>query len=834
MSSWSAKTSLLLAIVLAVAWGYGQNTRAEEQTVVRFSYWANYHENQFILKVCEGFERQNPGISIKREWYVGDYGRKLQLVVLTDKAADIILMDDDLFPMYCMRGYLEDLRPYVERKSDDTERMLASELGYIETPERERDPAYQRRLFPTSLESFSYRGVQGGLPWDGSVCVVFYNKQIFDDAGMPYPREDWTWDEFREIAKKLTRDIDGDGRIDQFGMNMGFDLLSCEPVFWSYGADILDPGQMRCVIDSPRGREAMQFLYDVKFTDHSSAWVGEMEGLFAEAQLLTGRLGLAPAMSYLIPMLNRVKEGDRWGVAHMPIGPYGDRFTRVTWDGISINSRTSPHKKEIAWKFIKYLIGEESQSILGDMQRGIPVLREAALTHYVQADTSAREEVAIEAIDQYSKLTPVTPRFMEIRDLIRAEMDRLAFADTTGARPAETLSRIQRKINNVLAREAAQWTTHPSRHRTARHAGASGVRVLGAALGTLTAAIVLLLSFRPVRRRLHAQLEEIRCMVRSRKARTEGIEGILFASPWLVGLFVFTAFPILFSIVLSVSEWNPYEPLSKLRFVGLDNFTRAFSQDEVFGDPLMLKSLYNTFYFAIFSVPLTLCVSLGLALLLNQKIRGITVFRTTFYLPSIVSGVATVILWYYIFNPAFGPLNAFLHALNHFFDQTRVLAFIDLPEPNWLLEARWSKPALIIMAMWGAGGAGMLVFLAGLQGVPDQLYEVAELDGAGRLQKFLNITLPMLTPTIYFNLIMGIIGSMKVFMSAYVLTNGTGGADKSLLFYVLHLYTKAFVDQEMGYASALAWILFVIILMLTLLVIRSSTAWVYYESEEKR
>ncbi len=316
-------------------------------------------------------------------------------------------------------------------------------------------------------------------------------------------------------------------------------------------------------------------------------------------------------------------------------------------------------------------------------------------------------------------------------------------------------------------------------------------------------------------------------------ARSEAIYGVLFALPWLLGFCIFTLWPITFSITLSFSDWDPYDPVLHRKWVGLDNYIRAFT-----ADPLIWKSLYNTFVYAIFAVPLGLMTSLALALLLNTKVHGIAFFRALFYIPSVVGGVATAILWAYIFNPIFGPINGVLRGLNHFFDTFHVgaatpLAWITLPEPYWIADPHWAKPALIIMHLWAAGGAGMLIFLAGLQGVPDQLYEVAELDGAGRLRKFWNVTIPMITPTIYFNLIMGMIGALQVFMQAYVMTPmGKGGTDYSLLFYVLYLYQKAFIEYEMGYASAMAWILFVIILSLTMLVVRSSAAWVYYESEK--
>ncbi|HEO70806.1 MAG TPA: extracellular solute-binding protein [Candidatus Hydrogenedentes bacterium] len=809
---------------------FAETSDEQGPIVVRFCYWANYVENEFIQRVCDSFERDNPGITIKREWFVGDYGRKMQLVFITGEAADIILMDDEVFPTYSVRGYLEDIRPYIERESDQIERELAAELHYLDTPKAERDPHWRGVFLPTALESFNYRGFQGGLPWDGNVQLIYYNKDLLDEAGLAYPRDDWTWDEFRAMAKKLTKDLNGDGQPDQFGTNLSFGFLGFEAIVWSFGGAILNEDRTRCAMHLPPAVEAARFIYDMKMEDRSIAWSGELEGFLTEVQLLTGRVGLVPAMSYMIPALNRVKDGAmRWGLAHMPFGPTGVRYTRITWDGISIYAHSTPEKKEIAWRLLKYFLKDEHQQFIGETQRGLPVRRKQAEEYYIDPDTPAVEEIVLEATE-YARLTPITPRYQELRDAIQSELDRLEFADVSGVTPEEAMANLEPKVNKVLDKELAEWAARETPKEIDPH---SLPKAFGIALGIVASVFAATMLIPAARRGFLNQLAEARRLFTSRQGRSAALEGLLFASPWLIGLCLFQAFPILFSIVLSFCEWDPYNPISEMNFVGLENFRRAFSQDPVAGDPLVLKALYNTFYYAIFAVPLGLSLSLGLAILLNQRVRGITIFRTTFYLPSIVAGVATVILWMYILNPTFGPLNAALRHINAFLDWTRVLAFIDLPEPKWLADPQWAKPAMILMALWGAGGAAMLIFLAGLQGVPDQLYEVAELDGAGRLRKFLNITLPMLTPTIYFNLIMGLIGSLKVFMQAYVMTDGKGGIEKSLLFYVLHLYNKAFVEYEMGYASALAWILFVIILALTLLIIRSSAVWVYYEGERK-
>lgn len=280
--------------------------------------------------------------------------------------------------------------------------------------------------------------------------------------------------------------------------------------------------------------------------------------------------------------------------------------------------------------------------------------------------------------------------------------------------------------------------------------------------------------------------------------------GLLFVSPWLIGFLAFTIYPFLASIYYSFTD---YSVLTPPEFVGFSNYKTLFTDD-----PLFWKSLGNTFYFAVISIPLQFVVALGLAMLLNQKVKGLAIWRTIFYLPSIVPVVAASIVWLWLLNPQYGIINGLLY-------------LIGIDGPGWITDPKWSKPSLIIMSLWGVGGS-MIIYLAALQDVPAQLYEAAELDGAGSYHKFINITLPTISPVIFFQVIMGIIGALQYFTQAYVMTGG-GPAD-STLFYSLYLYNNAFKYFKMGYASAMAWILFIIILVLTLALFRSSREWVYY------
>lgn len=283
------------------------------------------------------------------------------------------------------------------------------------------------------------------------------------------------------------------------------------------------------------------------------------------------------------------------------------------------------------------------------------------------------------------------------------------------------------------------------------------------------------------------------------------IEGYLFISPWIIGFVVFTAGALLGSFSISLTKWNI---VGTPEIVGLANYQKMVE------DRFFWQSIKVTLYYLV-NVPLNVVLGLLLALLLNQKVKGLSVFRTIFFLPSVASGVAVSLLWMWIFNPRFGIINVLLKK-------------IGIIGPLWLGSEAWAIPALIIMSIWGVGG-GMLIYLGALQGIPTAFYEAATLDGAGAWKKLLHITVPMITPVLLLNLVMGVIVSFQVFTQAYVMTDG--GPNYATLFYVMYLYQQAFVWFNMGYASALSWVLFLIILVFTVIILKTSSSWVYYESD---
>jgi len=289
--------------------------------------------------------------------------------------------------------------------------------------------------------------------------------------------------------------------------------------------------------------------------------------------------------------------------------------------------------------------------------------------------------------------------------------------------------------------------------------------------------------------------------------RREAHAGFLFVLPWVLSLLLFTTYPVLASFCLSFTDYNIVQPP---RWIGLENYRTMLTTD-----PSFWKGVQNSGYFALVSVPLGLVSSLLLAVILNMQARGIGIYRTLFYLPALVPPVAATIVFVLMFSPDGGLVNA-------------VLEMLGLPPPGWFTDPVWSKPTLIIMNLWGIG-AGTLIFLAGLKEIPQSLLDAAAIDGAGAWQRFRYVTLPLLSPVILFNLVMGVIGSFQVFTQALVIGGTTGQPVESMLMYMVHLYQNAFAYFKMGYASALAVVLFLGVLVVTLAIFWSAKTWVFYE-----
>lgn len=298
---------------------------------------------------------------------------------------------------------------------------------------------------------------------------------------------------------------------------------------------------------------------------------------------------------------------------------------------------------------------------------------------------------------------------------------------------------------------------------------------------------------------------------RMRKRSGRAIEGWLFVAPWIAGFVVFTSGPMLFALVMSFTRWGL---LTEPRFVGLANYAKILTDD-----PLFRQSAKVTLIYTATALPLIMAIGLGMAMMLNRRLKGVSWLRALYYLPMIVPTIATAIIWKWILSPDFGLLNTFLWM------------YFKIKGPQWYYSDTWALPSFVMMSLWGIGGY-MIIYLAGLQGIPGTFYESADIDGVNPWQRFRYITFPMLSPTVLFTMVMGVIGSFQVFTSAYMITQG--GPNNATLFYMLHLYNVGFRSFRMGYASALAWIMFVAVVATTVIQFKLSSRWVYYEVEQNK
>ncbi|MEV6109928.1 sugar ABC transporter permease [Streptomyces sp. NPDC051940] len=301
-------------------------------------------------------------------------------------------------------------------------------------------------------------------------------------------------------------------------------------------------------------------------------------------------------------------------------------------------------------------------------------------------------------------------------------------------------------------------------------------------------------------------------MAMSRRRRREALWFYLFVSPWVIGFLVFMFGPMIASVYYSMTDWDSFTPPT---WVGLDNYTRLLTDD-----PRFWNALWHTCYYAAVSVPLGLVIGLWLANLLNKQVRARKLLRTLIYLPTLVPLVATAMIFKMVLAPS-GPLND-------------ALGLIGVSGPSWLVDGTWATPALIVMSVWGAGGATVLL-LAAMKGIPRELYEAAEVDGAGAVRQFFSVTLPHLTPIIFFNLVMGLIAAFQVFAQVYILVPKakTPAAYNAAETMVPYLFDEAFANYHMGYASAISWLLFLVLLAFTLIAFRTARRWVFYETEVK-
>ena len=675
-----------------------------------------------------------------------------------------------------------------------------------------------------------------GIPEKVDNRALFYNKDLLKRAGYVdangEARPPKTWEELEEMAVKIT-ERDENGRIRRIGFAPNFGNSWLYLYGWMNGGHFMSADGKTCTMNEPHIVEALQWMTKVYDSLGGAPEVYAFQSTFQGGDLdpfIAGKVAMKIDGFWMITdSVAQFGRNVNYGISVPPIPAreLASGSATSSWvSGWCYAIPSTAKNKEGAWDLIRFLSSQRAAEIVAESQRltlasqgrvFVPTqnankkINEWLFEKYVYNNPAMDPKVAA-AVRVFNELLenqpyrPVTPVGQLLWNQHIEAMENAIFHKLS---PQQALDRstmiVQRDLDRVLSPPrgtSVAWPFFFVLYAVLLVAAAVGIfywdtsaalrEKVGAALGPLGKGLA----------KRGGDLEG----VQSSYFRSQWRGGWICALPWIFGFVVFTGGPILFSIVISFCDFDILNPA---RFTGWANYSWMFSKDALFW-----KSMWNTLYMVI-GIPLGMGLSLAIALLLNLKVRGVAVWRTFFYLPAIVPAVASSILWIWIFNPTSGLLN-------------NVLLSFGIQGPNWLQDENTSKPALILMGLWGAGG-GMIIWLAGLKGISETYYEAAALDGAGTWQKFLRITVPLLSPYIFFNLVMGLIGTFQIFTQAYIMTQG--GPVNSTLFYAYHLFNNAFRYLNMGYAASMAWVLFVIVLGLTVVQMKLSQRWVHYEAD---
>jgi len=686
---------------------------------------------------------------------------------------------------------------------------------------RDRDKPYgvkREDYYSSAWNEATYNNILYGVPVSIDDRLFFYNKKLFREAGLDPEKPPRTWSELERYSEKLTKYKKGKG-YEQIGFIPNFGNAWFYLYSWMMGGEFMSKDLKTCTMDNPQSLAALKWMvnfYD-KYNGISAlnSFLSGFSGVEFDP-FMTGKIAMRIDGDYMLGTIARFHPSLDFGVAPPPIPD--DRFyergrfknidpKNVTWiGGFSYVIPRNAKKTDIAWEFIKWMTSKEACLLMADTQRKYNLERNRPFVPWMVSNKVANRAV----IEKYS---PKEEKY--VKGLTLAE----GMLEKAYHRPTVVVSQ---RLWDEHHRAFEQAVFHK---KTPEVALKDAQRNIQSSLDKfynkdkypilnwqypifIVIGLFIILTVFGV---LH-----IKRMKLTKLSKEEAVAALVCASPWLIGFLIFTIGPIIVSLIYSFCD---YDVLHAARWVGINNYKEIVGPEWGY----VSKSLYNAGYLALFGLPLGMVTSLSIALLLNTKIKGMPIFRTVYYLPSIMPIVATSILWMWMLNPEYGLINSIWKAT--------LTNWFNIQAPLWLASEYTSKPALILMALWGAGG-GMILWLAGLTGVPRSLYEAAEIDGASPWVKFWNVTIPMLTPYIFFNLIMGTIGVLQSFDAQYIMTGG--GPVDSTVVPVLYLFKTAFGEFRMGYASAIAWVLFLIVFVLTFAQLKLSQNWVYYEGGEKK
>jgi multiple sugar transport system substrate-binding protein len=638
-----------------------------------------------------------------------------------------------------------------------------------------------RRFLPVYWDMGVYRGVLYGVPSAPVVTGLHWNKRLFREAGLDPERPPRTIAELDSYAERLTR-VEA-GKIRQVG------FLPSKPAWfpfvWGFyfGGELWDGGE-RITLDSPANRRAYTWVqgHARRYGEDQLRLLESSFGNFASSSdpFMSGRLAMALQGIWLANYLERFAPNLEWGAAPFPTERADQpKVTYVDADMLVI-PRGAPHPRE-AFEFIKYLSGQAATEKLALGQRKISPLREVSDDFYARHRHPFIRMFQELAASPGARAQPKISVWKEYREETRSMFQRVWLLEAT---PEAALADAQSRMQRSFMREQNRSRATPSRTLSLAPVALLAVVVLGFA----------------------AFIVKTRRVGRSPRQNASLARGLGFFSPWAIGLGVFTLYPILSSLVYSFCD---YSVLSVPRWVGFANY------GELLEDAVFWRALGNTLLYAAIALPGGLLVSFAVALLLDARVRGDGIYRTLVFLPSLTPVVASAMAWLWIFNAEYGLLNHWLG----------VLSFGTIGPIPWLADPRTALPSLALMSVWSVGHT-VVVLLAAMQDVPPAMYEAADIDGANLWQRVRHVTLPLVSPVLYFNLVIGLIGALQVFSQPFVMTHG--GPARATLTYSMRLYENAFKFLRMGYASAMAWVMFLIILILTLVLTRLSRSRVHY------
>lgn len=794
-----------LAAALVVLWSFvdvgvrayvrWDTARKDTRTELTILHWGDNAEIEIVQTLVEAFEAEHTNIRVNRI-HASDYDTKLNTMFAAGDPPDLFYLRYEDLPKLSKMGLLE--------KIDE---RIAADI-------QETGDDWISAFYPILLEAYQYdgesigKGPQYGIPKDFTPLVMYANLGLFQRAGVAVPYNGWSWDEFDEVMGKISALEDPNGRV--YGSVIATWPGVLWNTIWAHGGDVFNGTNFTDVqLDEPGAVAAMDRIRRMRFDDETAynASSGDAQGL-GEQEFYTGRIGVVgPIGRWRTPRFREIDQFD-WDVVPYPYTPGVERAGALAMTAWAMSS-TSEHPDE-SFKLMKFLCGPEGQRLTALSGLAVPCIKSVAESDdFLQpGQKPANAQLFVDLIE-ISRLGQMPPQ-TEFTRIMQEEVEKSMRLNLQTPEQAGI---------NIEKRWLAELQS-PLRNKT--FPKMPWKAVTASAAGALFVVVVALFMW--------LRKEKLGAIDRAQERA-----GWVFISPWIIGFLVLTFGPMLVSLLLAMSRWTSMQPLAEAEFVGFGNFEHMVKYDGSF-----LKSVWVTAYYAVLAVPFGQVLALLVAVLMNQKVKGIAFYRTIFFVPSVVSGVALATLWVMMFDNqkgiinrvlgwCFGLINPVIDRLNDFLIYLGSdWVMLNMRAPDWFgTDAElFAIPAYVVMALWGVG-AGMVIYLAGLKGISESLYEAAKIDGAGRMRAFFNVTLPQLSPLIFFNLIMGIIGSFQVFTQVYVMTNG--GPGNATLVYVLNLYRKAFEYHQMGYASALAWVLFIVLLVLTLVVVKTSKSWVHYE-----